>query len=223
MSRKVGTSPRPYDARKRRERAGAERDATRRKVVEAAAALFTERGYRATTVAAIAERAGVALQSVYKAGGSKAELLHLAADLAVSGDHEATLMVQRPAVADVAAEPDPHRQLQLIAAFVADVTDRALPILAAEREAAAFDPRAAADLEATRLRRHDTFRGLAALIPSDALQPGLTADDVVDTLWAVASPEVCLLLRSSRGWTKDRFESWLATVLPRLLLADPAG
>jgi len=75
---------RPYDARRRRERAEEERGATRRRVVEAARHLFLTRGYVATTVADIASEAGVALQSVYKAGQSKADLLHLVADIAVA-------------------------------------------------------------------------------------------------------------------------------------------
>ena len=62
----MSTTPRPYDATKRRERAEEERRATRRRVIEAARDLFVTRGYVATTVADIAKEAGVALLS--KAG-----------------------------------------------------------------------------------------------------------------------------------------------------------
>src|SRR5262249_59228388 len=81
------TTRRPYDARRRRQRAQEERQATRRRVVEAARQLFLTRGYVATTMADVAREAGVALQSVYTAGQSKADLLHLVADVAVAGDH----------------------------------------------------------------------------------------------------------------------------------------
>src|SRR3954451_8997101 len=69
-------SKRSYDATRRRERAEAERAATRRRVVDAAGQLFLTRGYVATTMTEIAREAGVALQSVYAAGQSKADLLH---------------------------------------------------------------------------------------------------------------------------------------------------
>ena len=76
----AGESKRTYDARRRRERAEQERQATRRRVLEAARILFLNRGYVATTVAEIARQAGVALQSVYKVGRSKADLLHQVRD-----------------------------------------------------------------------------------------------------------------------------------------------
>src|SRR5437588_10112945 len=75
-----------YDATRRRERAEEERRATRLRVVEAARRLFLARGYVATTVADIAKEAGVALQSVYNAGRSKADRLQHVPDLAVARD-----------------------------------------------------------------------------------------------------------------------------------------
>src|SRR5690554_668857 len=100
---------RPYDARRRRERAEAERAATRRKVIEAARKLFLERGYVATTMSAIATEAGVAMQSVYSAGKSKADLLHLVVDLAVAGDHDDVMLVERPEFQAMATETDSVR------------------------------------------------------------------------------------------------------------------
>src|SRR3954465_6236290 len=105
----VDKTKRPYDARRRRERAEEERQATRRRVVEAARALFLTRGYVATTMADIARDAGVALQSVYTAGQSKAELLHLVVDLAVAGDDQDVMLVERPTFAAVGDEPDAER------------------------------------------------------------------------------------------------------------------
>src|SRR5205809_713292 len=88
------TSPsltRTHDAGKRRERAEEERRATRRTVVAAAQALFVTKGYKATTMADIAREAGVAMQSVYKAGKSKADLLQRVIEVVVAGDDEEML------------------------------------------------------------------------------------------------------------------------------------
>jgi AcrR family transcriptional regulator len=210
---------RPYDARVRQARASAERAETRRKVVEAAFRLFSQRGYVATTVADIAREAGVALQSVYKAGHSKAELLHLASDLSVAGDQASITMSTRPALADIIEDADPRRKLARFAELHSRIMDRALPLIAAEREAAAVDPAAAAELAAHQDRRLETYRHLAASIPAAARHPGMTVAAATDALWTVASPEVALLLRRTRGWTRAQHQAWLATTLPRLLLA----
>jgi AcrR family transcriptional regulator len=55
-----------------RRRQGAAR--TRTAILDAARELFTERGYAATPMSAIAERAGVALDTVYASAGRKPEL-----------------------------------------------------------------------------------------------------------------------------------------------------
>ena len=105
------TTKRPYDARRRRERAEEERRATQLRVAEAARRLFLSKGYVATTMAEIAKEAGVALQSVYSAGQSKADLLHLVTDLAVAGDEQDVMLLERPDFAAVAGESDPQRQV----------------------------------------------------------------------------------------------------------------
>src|SRR5262245_53944821 len=107
------TGKRGYDARRRRERADEERRATRRRVLDAATRLFVAKGYTATTVADIARGAGVAVQSVYKAGQSKAELLHAVVDLAVAGDDDDIKITDRATFAAISDEPDPRRQVQM--------------------------------------------------------------------------------------------------------------
>jgi AcrR family transcriptional regulator len=209
----VASTKRPYDATRRQERAAVEREQTRQKVVQAAAELFGERGFVATTVQDIAVHAGVALQSVYKAGRSKAELLHLAADFMIAGDHNAVLIRDRRPIATLGDERDLTRQLHAVAQFVATTMDRALPILIAEREAAAVDAGAAAQLRATELRRLDTFRGIASRLHLD----GISTEQAAVTLWSVASPDVSVMQRRTLGWSKAKHAAWLKTVLPRLL------
>ncbi|MDT4919818.1 MAG: hypothetical protein QOI15_720, partial [Pseudonocardiales bacterium] len=128
------TAKRPYDARRRRARAEEERRATRGRVIEAATRLFVANGYTGTTMADIAREAGVAMQSVYTAGRSKADLLHAAVERAVAGDDADVLVHQRPVFAALAAEPDPARQVQLIADLICEIQQRSAPIQAAYRE-----------------------------------------------------------------------------------------
>ena len=69
---------------------------TRRSVVEAAHMAFLERGYSATTIKDIAERAGVSQETIYKGFGSKANLLKAAYDVAMAGDHDQAPIASRP-------------------------------------------------------------------------------------------------------------------------------
>jgi AcrR family transcriptional regulator len=208
---------RPYDARRRRERAAEERAETRRRVADAARKLFLERGYVATTMTDIAGEAGVALQSVYTAGQSKADLLHLVTDLAVAGDSEDIMLVDRPAYAAIAAEADPVRQIEMFAGLIAATMERLAPVWITYREAAAVDPKAAANLVAAHRRRHETFRTLARMVPERHLRFG--HDRSADTAWAVGSIDVFLLLRTVLQWDATQYVDWLRDALIRCLVA----
>ncbi len=211
---------RSYDGRRRRERADQERRATQRRVVEAARNLFLTRGYVATTMDDIAQQAGVARQSVYKAGQSKADLLHLVIDLAVAGDDEDVMLLERPSFAAISGEPQPERQVQMIAALIVATMERLAPVWVAYREAAAVDPKAAADLLAAHQRRHETFAGMIHMLPEHRLrQP---PEESTDTAWAIGSIDVFLLLRSVRGWDTAQYSEWLSRTLVDQLLA-PGG
>ena len=217
---KTPTAKRPYDARRRRERAVEERQATQLRVVEAARALFLTKGYVATTMAEIAREAGVALQSVYSAGQSKADLLHLVIDLAVAGDDQEVKLLERPSFAAVADESNPERQVELIAALIAATMERLAQVWVAYREAAAVDAKAAANLVAAHRRRHETFAGLIGMLPEDRLRG--TVEETTDTCWAIGSIDVFLLLRSIQGWDAAHYAQWLGRTLVDQLLVPEA-
>lgn len=210
---------RRYDARRRRERAERERRTTQRRVVEAAGRLFLTKGYVGTTMAEIAREAGVALQSVYSAGQSKADLLHLVADVAVAGDDQEVMLLDRPTYTAVAREPDPRRQVEMIAALVAATMERLAPVWVAYREAAAVDPKAASDLVAAHGRRHETFAGLIGMLPEHRLRR--TLEEATDSAWAIGSIDVFLLLRSIQGWDAPRYAEWIRqTLVDQLLVPE---
>jgi AcrR family transcriptional regulator len=213
----VNTTKRSYDARRRRERAEEERKATQRRVVEAARGLFLTRGYVATTMADVAREAGVALQSVYTAGQSKADLLHLVTDTAVAGDDQDVMLLERPDYMAIAAEPHPERQVDLIAGLIAATMERLAPVWVAYREAAAVDAKAAANLDAAHRRRHETFTGMIGMLPGDRLRH--SPEESTDTAWAIGSIDVFLLLRSIRGWNAAEYSAWLSRTLVAQLLS----
>ncbi|MGA8296802.1 MAG: helix-turn-helix domain-containing protein [Acidimicrobiales bacterium] len=216
---KTPTTKRPYDARRRRERAEDERRATKRRVVEAARELFLTKSYVATTMTEIAREAGVALQSVYSAGQSKADLLHLVTDLAVAGDDQEVMLLERPSYAAVATEANPERQVRMIAALIASTMERLAPVWVAYREAAAVDAKAAANLVAAHRRRHETFAGMIGTLPKDRLRSSV--EEATDTAWAIGSIDVFLLLRSIQGWDAAQYSKWLSqTLVDQLLVPE---
>ena len=214
----VNGTKRPYDARRRRERAEEERRATRLRVVEAASRLFLSQGYVATTMTDIAREAGVALQSVYKAGQSKADLLHLATDLVVAGDDQEVMLLDRPSYTAISGEADPERQVQMIADLIAATMERLAPVWVAYREAAAVDAKAATNLVGAHRRRRETFAAMIAMLPEHRLRR--SPEESTDTAWAIGSIDVFLLLRSIRGWDAPHYPQWLSRTLVDQLLAS---
>ena len=215
-----GVKPRPrrrYDSTRRQAQAAQ----TRQDVLDAAQRLFVERGYAATTMAAIAAAAGVVVETIYRAYGSKAGLLKAVVRAAVAGGaaRAERPVEQRPAIQAVIAEPDPHRQLALYAATQPGIHARAGPLLRVLAGAAAADPQLARvweQLEAERLAGMGRFAQLLA--ERGALRPGLSVDEARDLLWTLASLAVHDLLVLQRRWPPERYRDWLAATLARALL-----
>src|SRR4029453_15052233 len=86
--------------------------ANRRRMRAAALTLFTDRGYAATSMQAIADEAGMAVQTLYFTFGSKSALLKEMLDVAVAGDEEPVPTLERPRVRAAIADPDPVLQLR---------------------------------------------------------------------------------------------------------------
>jgi len=220
MSRVLATdAKRPYDARRRRERAEQERSATRGRVVKAARELFLSRGYVATTMADIAREAGVALQSVYTAGQSKADLLHLVTDVAVAGDDQQVMLIDRPEYVAIAAESDAARQVQMLASLIATTMERLAPVWIAYREAAAVDPKAGSNLIAAHRRRRETFGTMIRMIPEERLRHDYERS--ADTTWAIGSIDVFLLQRTVLDWDTTQYAQWLSDTLADQLITPP--
>jgi AcrR family transcriptional regulator len=216
MSSAPSSSKRKYDARRRRERAEEERRATRYRVIEAATRLFVEKGYTAATMAEIAREAGVAMQSVYSAGRSKADLLSAAVERAVAGDDQEIMVHDRPGYALMAEEPDPIRQVQMLASFACDIMERSEPLQVAYREAAAVDAKVAASVKEAHRRRRETIGIVVGRLPADRLRH--PPEECADTVWVLGSTEAIQLLRTVLGWSWPEVRAWLARRFEDLLL-----
>lgn len=215
MSSSAPRSKRPYDARRRRERAAEERQATQNRVIEAASRLFVANGYTGTTMADIAREAGVAMQSVYTAGRSKADLLSAAVERAVAGDDQEVMVHDRYA-ALLSDETDPVRQIQVLAAMACDIQERSAPLQTAYRQAAAVDATVAKSVEDAHRRRRETIGIVIDMLPAERLRQ--RPEECADTVWALTSAETNSLLRNVLGWTWPEIRAWLPRTLEDLLL-----
>lgn len=218
---------RGYDARSRRHRAEQERADTRDRVLAAARTRFLSEGYAGTTMLDIAAEAGVAIASVYRAGRSKAELIDMILELATAGGDPEGSPDQPRAFAAlaplqyplIAAQPDPQQQVQMIADGIAVVMERVAPLWNVLRDAAGVDAGAAATMGAMLERRAAAFEVAVGLLPQRRLR--VSRRECVDTLWALSSPEMYLMLRTIRGWSHRRYRDWLRRTLQVQLLAPP--
>lgn len=203
---------------------GAQARATRRRIIDAAALLFIADGYAATTLEQIAERAGVAVQTVYFHFGNKRTVLKEAVDVAAVGDDEPVALLERPFYQELDAEPDPRR---LIARWVEggrDIFVRIAPIMRVVRDAAGMDADMAAQWATNEEQRATAYRALARqLADRGSLRPTMSVDDATDVVVALVSIEVYLLL-AARGWSPQRWEEWITTMLiAALLRSEPAA
>jgi AcrR family transcriptional regulator len=204
---------RRYDATRRRQAAAR----TRMAILDAARELFTERGYTATPMTAIAERAGVALDTVYASVGRKPELARLLIETAISGTDQAIPAEQRDYVRAVQAAPDAETKIALYAAAITAIAPRIALVLAIIQQAAHTEPELAALWDQIAERRAaNMHRFVADLATVSPLR--IDPSDAADIVWATNAAELYQLLVGQRGWSPQRYERFLTDTWHRLLL-----
>ena len=208
-------SSRTPDYPRRRERARA----TRKRVLEAARELFIERGYVATTIDAIAERADVSPETVYSTFGNKRSLLSELVDVSIAGDMNATPILERDWVQGLRDEPDPHRRLAILTSHGSAILARRSAIDEVVRGAASADPEMAALRDLGKAQRRAGQRELLRIVVgARGLREGMDLETAADILYAIGSPETYRLLVVDRGWSDSRFARWYDKTAGRLIL-----
>ena len=214
MSRASSVPTRAYVSPKRQEQA-----ATRRAIVGAAKRLFLEDGYGPTSIRAIAQEAGVAVQTVYAASGKKRQLLIELIEDAVTGDED-TMVTARSEALAIRAEPSPRRRAEMNAALSRAIVERVLPIWTITMNAAAIDPEFVEVNQAMVARRWAEMPGAAALLAGEEGRLRVSTEDAAASIFVLYSPGVAQTLTEYLGWSFDRYEKWLADAIERLELED---
>jgi AcrR family transcriptional regulator len=198
---------------KRREQAAA----TRERMLRAAIEVFAEEGYGGARMADIANRAGVAVQTLYFVFHTKPELLQQCFDYAVLGP-DRLVPPEQPFIREI---PRARSGRAALRAFVAGNTAILVRVATTDEaaRAALHEPEAATVVEANQQLRRQGYRELLETIAERfPLRPGLELDEATDVLLMYGSSATYLAMIRC-GWSRDRFEEWLADTLARTLLA----
>ena len=187
-------------------------------IVEAAARLFLEHGYHATSIGRIAAEAGVAVQTIYNAVGSKRDLLSRVLDFAAAGER-APVPVPQFMREQAESAPDPRRIIAQLVEFWRSALPRTAPVFRIIREAAAADP-AIATLERNRsAQRLRNYRQAAELLADrNALRPSMTIDSAAAAIFAMGHPETYRALVVEGNWDDDAWVDWVQATLEATLL-----
>ena len=206
---------RSYDASGRREQARARR----RAVVVAARVLFERDGFRPTTIAAVAERAGVSAESIYKGFGTKAALAKAVFDFVIAGDDEPVPVWRRSEADAIRVEPDVRRKIVMYTRGLAARQQRSAKVQILIRDGAHTDESLAALWQQLLAERLTGMTMLGRhLIESGQLRERIELDEVRDVLWTYTAVELYELLVVERGWPLDRYADWIGRAVTAALV-----
>jgi AcrR family transcriptional regulator len=187
---------------------------TRRAVAEAARMLFAEHGYTATTIESVSSAAGIPVQTIYSAFGSKRAILE---DIRRAWIEEADVVAEHRRAMTLPALSD---RLDAVAHWTRRQFELGHDVVAAYQEAARTDSAAAEVWRRALAGREVGLRDL--LTSAGGLAEGLTVDRALEAVVALTLPEAYRYLVAGRHWTPDEYERWLGRCLRNALMPPRA-
>jgi TetR/AcrR family transcriptional regulator of autoinduction and epiphytic fitness len=192
---------------------------TQAQILRAAEELFVDRGYLGTSIESIAQKAGVAPETIYSIFSNKRRILSRLVDVSVVGDGEPIPLLVRSQIREIEFEKNQKRQIQMFAKRIQIIMSRVASLFEVMRNAAKTEPEINDMLKKYLDGR---FQGMGYFIDcvmaNGPLRNGLSKLTAVETTWSLTSAEVYNLFIVDRGWSGDEYENWLAETLTRLLL-----
>ncbi len=206
-------SERPYRSAIRQRQA----DETRQRIATAARRLFGSVGFEGTTIDAIAREAEVAPQTVYAVFRTKRGILADLLERAAFGP------VYEELVRKAMETADPVERLRFASRIARQVYEARSAEMEQLRGAGIVAPELAALERNEECGRYESQAALvASLAEAGRLRPDLDTTAARDALWALTGHDLYRMLVQERGWTPDRYETWLADQIATALLA-PGG
>ncbi|MFA1540250.1 TetR/AcrR family transcriptional regulator [Actinomadura monticuli] len=197
---------------------------TREKVIEAARELFVAQGYGATSLQEVADRAGVAVQTVYFVFRNKRTLFKDVVDTSIAGDTEPVATMDREWFRAACAEPTAAGQLRAHVHGTREILGRVAPIMPLIAAAAATDPQIAARWPDGPDPRYTVqYAAAQTLAGKPDARSDVSVAMAADLLFGLLSPQLYLLFVQDRGWSPDEWEEWAYTTLTAQLCTAPAA
>jgi AcrR family transcriptional regulator len=194
---------------------------TRRRITAAARDLFAEQGYGATTLQDVADRAGVAVQTIYFVFGNKRSLLKEVVDTTIAGDDQPIATMERDWFRDALAAATAPELLRQLVHGSGQIIARVAPVLDVLRTAATIDPEIAEQWPQDSNPRYTVQAAAAkALVTKPGARAQISAGHAADLLYGILSPELYQLYVSDRAWAHEQWEQWAFHTLRSQLCAD---
>lgn len=200
----------------------ARKHATERLIVDAATELFLQHGYANTTLAAVADRAGVAERTVYLRFETKARLFQRVIEAGTVGDTDSTPLPEREWSIRAMSAPTLQDRIAAFAEGVADMHERLGPLMAVNGEVEASEPSVRVSANAARMATVEFLQAFWGCAARDGLlTEGADVPWLVEVTATVSAAETRLLITRTFGWERDPYREWLVRTWTRL--ADAAS
>lgn len=186
---------------------------TRRRMLDAAYAELCEQGFRATTMDAVAKRAGVAVQTLYFTFHTKDALLQEVLDRAVLGD-DPVVPAEQPWFRQVVTEPEIEDAVAAMVLGINTVLARVAPLVPVFHAVSA-DPAGEVFRHAEQLRREGYADLVGYLVAKAPLRGSMTRARAVDVVFVLLGPETHRSLVIECGWSSKEFTTWVTTTILR--------
>lgn len=190
---------------------------TRQRIVAATRDLFAARGFAGTTMASIAEEAGVSQPTVYAVFGSKGAIMR-ALLTQLEDDADAAGWKAR-----IESEPDPRQKLERFAQWSRQLFSTDREVTAAALGAGSEPSVAELNEQGDQNRREWLGPVVTSLAAANVLRTGLSEQEALDRAWMLTGPELYFRATDGCGWSNDTYQRWLTGLLQDQLLHSPAG
>ena len=205
---------RPYRSTLRSEQAAQ----TRQRILDAAADCFSSRGYAGTSLADIANGAGVSVETV-KLNGPKRQLLLSSFEQAFAGTEGTESVADRDEGRAILELEDNDQFLEAVVRFIAEATSRTSALWASYLSAATSDPVIGRSLDGLLERRLADFRNTIAVFDRRGmLRSQADRTELADALSFLMSAEGYTQLVQQSGWGMDRYVAWVLDAIRQLIL-----
>jgi len=195
---------------------------TKARILDAAYQLFADGGYAGTTIAAVAEAAGVSPETIYLTFAGKRGLLEGVIEMAIAPEADPSTQ-EEELWNELALVSDASERLEAMVEYSCAILARMRPVHAVIRSAADKEPFAAAlGSRLLRDRLTNQTERIGRYLGS-ALRPGLSVSEAGERYCALTSPELYYLLTGEFGWTAVRHRSWLTSLLDAELLGSSSS